>query len=103
MIFAVVLLQELVGSASAAMHSFRHSFPNFVISLAPFVTVFLISVRQTIMVPVSAPNDDALLQRLIHIPRLSGEGPVFSISDAPYGCPNTTDMPSPRDDVLNLM
>jgi len=52
---------------------------------------------------VSAPNDDALLRRLIHIPRLSGEAPVFSISDAPYGCPNTTDMPSPFDDVLNLM
>jgi len=49
------------------------------------------------------PSDDALLQCIIHILKHSGEAPVFIVVDALDELPNTTGMPSPRDEVLNLV
>ena len=49
------------------------------------------------------PGDDALLQCIIQILKLSGEAPVFVIVDALDEMPNTTGMPSPRDEVLNFV
>jgi hypothetical protein len=55
---------------------------------------------------VSAPNDDALLQGLIHMPRLSGEAPVFNMSDARRECPDTYHRhvirPKPHDAVVDI-
>jgi len=50
----VFLPQELIVSACAAMHSLRHSLPSFVISLAPFVTVFLIYFSAMVLKCLSA-------------------------------------------------
>lgn len=49
------------------------------------------------------PSDDALLQCFIKFLKLSGEAPVFIIVDALDELPNTTGMPTPRDEVLNLV
>jgi hypothetical protein len=49
------------------------------------------------------PGDDALLQCIIQMLKLSGEAPVFIIVDALDEMPNTTGMPSPRDEVLNFL
>jgi hypothetical protein len=49
------------------------------------------------------PSDDALLQCIIHMLKHSGEAPVFIVLDALDELPNTTGMPTPRDEVLNLV
>jgi hypothetical protein len=49
------------------------------------------------------PGDDALLKCVTHMLKLSGEAPVFVIFDALDELPNTTDIPSPRDEVLNFV
>jgi hypothetical protein len=49
------------------------------------------------------PSDGALLQCLIHMLKRSGEAPVFIVIDALDECPGTTGMPSPRDEVLNVL
>lgn len=49
------------------------------------------------------PSDDALLQRIIHMLKHPGEAPVFIVVDALDELPNTTGMPAPRDEVLNLV
>ena len=49
------------------------------------------------------PGDDALLQCIIQMLKISGEAPVFVIVDALDEMPNTTGMPSPRDEVLNFV
>ena len=46
------------------------------------------------------PSDDALLKYVIHVLKVSGEAPVFIILDALDELPNSTGMPSPRDEVL---
>jgi len=49
------------------------------------------------------PSEDVLLQCFIKILKLSGEAPVFIVLDALDELPNTTGMPTPRDEVLNLV
>jgi hypothetical protein len=49
------------------------------------------------------PSDTALLRCLLDVLKLPGEAPVYLIVDALDECPNTSAMPSPRKNVLNLM
>ena len=49
------------------------------------------------------PSDDALVQYFIKMLKLSGKAPVFIIVDALDELPNTTGIPTPRDEVLNLV
>ena len=49
------------------------------------------------------PSDDALAQCLKLLLTLPGQAPVYIVIDALDECPNTTDMPSPRDRVIGLV
>ena len=49
------------------------------------------------------PSDDVLAGCLNDILELHGHAPVYLILDALDECPNTSSIPSPRDDVLNLI
>ncbi len=49
------------------------------------------------------PSDDVLAGCLKDILKLSGHAPVYLIVDALDECPNTSSIPSPRDEVLNLI
>ena len=49
------------------------------------------------------PSDDALTQCLLSMLALPGQPPVYIVIDALDECPNTDDMPSPRDKVLGLV
>ena len=49
------------------------------------------------------PGDDALLQCVFRMLKLSGEMPVFIVLDALDELPNATSMPSPRDEIINFV
>jgi hypothetical protein len=49
------------------------------------------------------PSDTALLRCLMDLLKLPGQAPVYLIVDALDECPNTTAMPSPRENVLKLV
>src|SRR6266852_9999830 len=49
------------------------------------------------------PSDDVLARCLKEILKLSGHATVYLIVDALDECPNTFSIPSPRDEVLNLI
>ena len=49
------------------------------------------------------PGDDALVGCLKDLLKLPGHAPVYLIVDALDECPNTSSIPSPRSDVLNLI
>jgi hypothetical protein len=49
------------------------------------------------------PNDNALTRCLTEMVKLPGQAPVFLMVDALDECPNTSAMPSPRENVLNLL
>jgi len=49
------------------------------------------------------PNDEKLARCLRDLVALPGQAPVYLIVDALDECPNTSDMPSPREEVLMLM
>ena len=49
------------------------------------------------------PSDDALVGCLKNLLELPGQSPVYLVVDALDECPSTTDVPSPRDEVLNLL
>jgi hypothetical protein len=49
------------------------------------------------------PGDDALLQCVIRMLKLSGEMPIFIILDALDELPNATGIPSPRDEVISFV
>jgi hypothetical protein len=49
------------------------------------------------------PSDGAILQCIHRMLKLSGEAPVFIVVDALDELPNTTGIPSSRDEVLNLL
>jgi len=49
------------------------------------------------------PSDTALLRCLMDVLKLPGQAPVYLIVDALDECPNTTAMPSPRENVLKLV
>ena len=49
------------------------------------------------------PGDDVLAECLKDLLKLPGHAPVYLIVDALDECPNTSSIPSPRDDVLNLI
>ncbi len=49
------------------------------------------------------PSDNALLRCLTEIVKLPGQAPVYLIMDALDKCPNTSALPSPREQVLNLV
>jgi hypothetical protein len=49
------------------------------------------------------PSDDALAQCLMKLLKLPGLAPVCLIVDALDECPSTDAVPSPRDEVLNLI
>ena len=49
------------------------------------------------------PSDDDLVRCLANLLKLPGHAPVYLIIDALDECPNTSAIPSPRDDVLNLV
>jgi hypothetical protein len=50
-----------------------------------------------------SPSEDELAQCLQGLLELPGQAPVFLIIDALDECPNTTAMPSPREEVLTLV
>jgi hypothetical protein len=50
-----------------------------------------------------SPSDDDLARCLKELLELSGQAPVYLIIDALDECPNTSAMPSPREQVLDLM
>ena len=49
------------------------------------------------------PSDDVLAGCLKDLLKLPGHAPVYLIVDALDECPNTSSIPSPRDEVLNLI
>ena len=49
------------------------------------------------------PGDDVLAECLKELLNLPGNAPVYLIVDALDECPNTSSIPSPRDEVLNLI
>ena len=49
------------------------------------------------------PSDEVLAECLKDILSLPGHAPVYLIVDALDECPNATSIPSPRDEVLNLI
>ena len=49
------------------------------------------------------PSDDALSKCLMKLLKLPGLAPVYLIVDALDECPSTSAIPSPRDEVLNLI
>jgi len=49
------------------------------------------------------PSDDELVQCLKNVLELPGQAPVFLILDALDECPETSDIPSPREEVLKLV
>ena len=49
------------------------------------------------------PSDDALTPCLMSMLALPGQAPVYIVIDALDECPDTDDMPSPRDKVLGLV
>ena len=49
------------------------------------------------------PSDDTLKECLEEMLRLPGQGPVFIILDALDECPDSSGIPSPRDEVLQLV
>ena len=49
------------------------------------------------------PSDDALAGCLKNLLELPGQSPVYLIVDALDECPSTSDVPSPRDEVLDLL
>jgi len=49
------------------------------------------------------PGDDALAECLMDLVKLSGQAPIYLIVDALDECSNTSAIPSPRIDVLNLI
>ena len=46
------------------------------------------------------PSDDGLTERLMDILGVPGQAPVYLIVDGLDECPNTPDMPSPREKIL---
>ncbi len=46
------------------------------------------------------PSDDTLKECLKEMLRLPGEGPIFIVLDALDECPDSSGIPSPRDEVL---
>ena len=52
---------------------------------------------------VHRPSDDALMECLKDLLKLPGLAPVYLIVDALDECPNTSAIPTPRDEVLNLL
>jgi hypothetical protein len=49
------------------------------------------------------PSDDVLIECLKDLLKLPGHAPVYLIVDALDECPNTSSIPSPRYEVLNLI
>jgi len=49
------------------------------------------------------PSDDVLAGCLKDLLKLPGHAPVYVVVDALDECPNTSSIPSPRDEVLNLI
>lgn len=49
------------------------------------------------------PSDGALVRCLMNVLKLPGQAPVYLIIDALDECPNTSPLPSPREDVLKLV
>lgn len=52
---------------------------------------------------VQNPSDDELLRCLKDLLELPGQVPIYLIIDALDECPNTSAMPSPREEVLSLV
>ena len=49
------------------------------------------------------PSDDTLKECLKGMLRLLGQGPIFIVLDALDECPNSSGIPSPRNEVLQLV
>ena len=49
------------------------------------------------------PSEDALIQCLKEMLRLPDQHPIYIVIDALDECPNTSGMPSPREQVLDLL
>ncbi len=49
------------------------------------------------------PSDDTLKECLKKMLRLPGQGPIFIVLDALDECPDSSGIPSPRDEVLQLV
>ena len=49
------------------------------------------------------PSDDALKECLKNMLRILAQGPIFIILDALDECPNSSGLPSPRNEVLQLV
>ena len=49
------------------------------------------------------PGDDVVAECLKDLLKLPGHAPVYLIVDALDECPNTSSIPSPREEVLNLI
>ena len=49
------------------------------------------------------PNDDALKQCLIEMLTVRGQRPIYLIIDALDECPDTSEVPSPRNRILQLL
>jgi hypothetical protein len=86
---------DLRGLLSSLLVQFCHQSDSYSNILSKFYSEHANGLRR--------PSDDVLAGCLKGLLRLPGHAPVYLIVDALDECPNTSSIPSPRDEVLNLV
>ncbi len=86
---------DLRGLLSSLLVQFCHQSDSYSNILSKFYSEHANGLRR--------PSDDVLAGCLKGLLKLPGHAPVYLIVDALDECPNTSSIPSPRDEVLNLI
>jgi hypothetical protein len=91
-----------ISTSKAVTISCFLSYPSFLLPLvltATFSTAFIRGSQKG----ARQPSDDTLKECLKEMLRLPGQGPIFIILDALDECPDSSGIPSPRSEVLELV
>ena len=87
--------KDLRGLLSSLLAQLCHQSDSYCDILSDFYSEHAKGLRR--------PSDDALMGCLKGLLKLPGLAPVYLIVDALDECPNTSAIPTPRDEVLNLL
>ena len=87
--------KDLRGLLSSLLVQLCHQSDSYSDILSKFYSEYANGLRH--------PSDDVLTGYLKDLLKLSGQPPIYLIVDALDECPNTSFIPSPRDEVLNLI
>jgi hypothetical protein len=87
--------KDLRGLLSSLLVQFSHQSDSYYDVLSKFYSEHANGSRH--------PSDDVLAECLKDLLKLPGHAPVYLIVDALDECPNTSSIPSPRDEVLNFI